>query len=244
MSATMDPTQRALSERRFYGGMALAIIAIVFFGFAQSFYLKPMFPERAVPPEPIFIVHGIAFTAWILLVFFQTNLIARKRADMHRKAGAFGAVLAVAMVVLGVLAGLVAAHRPTGFVNIPVPPLQFLAVPLFGIALFALFVALAIAWRRDAQSHKRLMLLATVQLATPAIARMPGLLKFGPPAFFGLTDLLVVALAIWDFRSRGKLHPVTLWGGILTILAQPAQLMISGTPAWLDFARWATGFLG
>jgi hypothetical protein len=66
---------------------------------------------------------------------------------------------------------------------------------------------------------------------------------FGPLAFFTITDVFLVALAIWDFRSRGRLHPVTLWGGILMIAAQPAQLMLSGTAAWLEFARWATALL-
>jgi hypothetical protein len=59
--------------------------------------------------------------------------------------------------------------------------------------------------RRDPQSHKRLMLLATINLLTAAIARWP-VLQAGPLAFFGLTDLFIVALAVWDFRTRGRLH--------------------------------------
>jgi len=216
----------------------------VFVGFARSYYLKPACPEWPAPPEPIFLVHGLAFTAWVLLLPAQAMLVARGRVDLHRLTGAFGVVLACAMVVLGVLGALVAARRPEGFVGIPVPPLQFLAVPLFAIALFALFVVLAVARRRDTQSHKRLMLLASFQLVTPAIARWPVIAGFGPPAFFGITDLFLIALAVWDFRSRGRLHPVTLWGGLLMIVAQPVQLVVSGTQAWLAFARWATGLLG
>ncbi len=147
------------------------------------------------------------------------------------------------MVVLGTVAALTAARRTTGFVGIPVPPLQFLAVPLFDMVLLAAFTALAIARRRDAQSHKRLMLLATVNLVTAAIARWPMIGAFGPPAYFGLTDLFIVALAIWDFRTRGRLHPVTLWGGLLTLISQPLRLIVSGTPAWLAFAQFATGLL-
>ena len=244
MPAQTDLAQRAASERRFFGGMALVILASVFLGFARSFYLKPVFPDFPAPVEPIFYAHGFAFTAWILLLIVQTTLITRGRADLHRKTGAFGVALAIAMVVLGTLGALIAARRPTGFVNIPVPPLQFLAVPLFAMALFSLFVALAVARRRDAQSHKRLMLLACFQLVTPAIARWPVIGNYGPPAFFGITDLFLIALAIWDFRTRGRLHPVTLWGGLLMIASQPVQLVLSGTEAWLAFARWATGPLG
>ena len=244
MSVQMELYPHASSERRFYIGMALAILGSVFLGFARSFYLKPAFPDFPAPAEPLFAVHGIAFTLWVLLLPLQATLIARRRADLHRSLGYFGVALAVMMVVLGTWGALIAAHRPGGFVGIPVPPLQFLAVPLFAIALFAAFVGFAIARRRDTQSHKRLMLLGSFQLVTAAIARWPFVSGAGPLAFFAITDLFLVALAVWDFRSRGRLHPVTLWGGILMIVAQPAQLMLSGTAAWLGFARWATGLLG
>lgn len=224
--------------------MALAILASVLLGFARSFYLKPLFPDHPAPAEPFFIVHGLAFTAWVLLLLAQTTLIARGRIDLHRKTGAFGVALAIAMVVLGIFGALIAARRPTGFVGIAVPPLQFLAIPLFSMVLFPLFVALAVVRRRNAQSHKRLMLLASFQLVTAAIARWPVIADYGPLAFFGITDLFLVALVVWDVRSRGRLHPVTLWGGLLMIAAQPAQLVLSGTETWLGFARWATGLLG
>lgn len=244
MATPMDAAVRASSEHRFYTGMAVAIVATVFVGFARSFFLHPLFPEWPVPPEPIFAVHGVAFTAWIALLVTQAMLVARGRTDLHRKLGVLGVALAVAMVVLGTLGALVAARRPTGFIDIPVPPLQFLIVPLSALALFALFVALAIARRRDPQSHKRLMLLASIQLVTAAIARWPMVMDYGPPAYFGLTDLFVVAIAVRDYRTRGALHPATLWGGMLAIAMQPAQLMASGTQAWLAVARWLTGLLG
>jgi hypothetical protein len=164
---------------------------------------------------------------------------------LHRVVGPFGVALAAVMVVLGTLAALTAAHRSTGFIGIPVPPLRFLAVPIFDMILFPVFVGLAIAQRRNAQSHKRFMLLGTIGLVTAAIARWPGVYgsSIGPLLFFGLTDLFIVAMAIWDFRSLGKLHPVTLWGGLVLILSQPLRLVVSGTDAWMSIARWATGLL-
>jgi uncharacterized membrane protein YozB (DUF420 family) len=240
----IDARRSSATEHRFYSGIALAIFATVIVGFSRSFFLRPLFPEWPSPTETIFYVHGAVFTAWIVLLVTQTSLVRGGRTDLHRRVGPFGAVLAVAMVMLGVLGALVAARRATGFVGVPVPSLQFLAIPLFDVTLFALFVAMAIGQRATAQSHKRWMLLATVNLVTAAIARWPGVLAFGPPAFFGLTDLFVVALTVWDFRTRGRLHPVTLWGGLLIIASQPLRLMVMGTDGWLAFARWATGLLG
>jgi hypothetical protein len=62
-------------------------------------------------------------------------------------------------------------------------------------------------------------------------------------AFFAITDLFIVVLAAWDFKSRGRLHPATLVGGLVLIASQPLRLALSGTPAWLAFAAWATGLV-
>ena len=65
-----------------------------------------------------------------------------------------------------------------------------------------------------------------------------------PLVFFGLADLFIVALAVWDVRSRGRLHPATLLGGIAIIASQPLRLALSGTPAWNQFAAWAVALVG
>ncbi|MEP7208155.1 MAG: hypothetical protein ABI920_14550 [Casimicrobiaceae bacterium] len=244
MDIPIGSSGAATSERRFFTGMALAILAVVLVGFSRSFFLRPLYPDWPAPSEGIFYVHGAAFTAWILLFLVQASLVAGGRTDLHRKIGPFGVALAAAMVVLGVLGALIAARRATGFTGVPVPPLQFLAIPIFDVVMFSGFVALGILGRRNAQRHKRLMLLATISIITAAIARWPGVLPLGPLVFFGLTDLFVVALGVWDFRTRGRLHPVTLWGGVALIASQLLRLVVSGTDAWLAFARWATGLLG
>jgi hypothetical protein len=225
--------------------MTLAILVTVFVGFARSFFLRPLFPTWRSPHETIFYVHGVFFTAWFVLLVAQALLVATGRTTVHRRIGLLGVVLAIGMVVLGVLGALTAARRPTGFVGIPVPPLRFLVVPIFDILLFASFFALAIARRGDPQTHKRWMLLASLNLITAAIARWPGVASVGaPPLFFGLTDLFLVPIVIWDLASRGRVHSATAWGGLLIIVSQPLRLVLSGTPAWLAFARWATGLPG
>jgi hypothetical protein len=241
MATLVVSSDSASAERHFFTGMALAILITVIVGFSRSFFLRPLFPEYPSPSESIFYVHGSVFTAWIILLVVQVSLVANGRTELHRRIGPFSAVLAVAMVVLGTVGALIAARRPTGFTQILVPPLQFLAIPMFDMVLFATFVWLAIAQRHNPQHHKRWMLLATVNLVTAAIARWPGVLPLGPPAFFGLTDLFIAALAIWDLRAHKRLHAVTLWGGLATIVSQPLRLLISGTEAWLTFAGWLTG---
>ena len=187
-------------------------------------------------------MHGAFFSAWCVLLVIQAMLVGVGRTDVHRKVGVLGVVIALGMVILGVAGALIAANRPTGFNGVPIPPLQFLVVPLFDIAFFAIFVGLAIANRTNPQSHKRWMVLATVALLGAAFARWPYVWKIGNPfVYFGLAYLFIVALAIWDFRTRGTLHPVTRWGGLALIVSLPAAARALGHRRVACIRRLADG---
>ena len=127
------------TERGVYLGLAITITAAVVLGFARTFFFRPWYPQYAQAhgaPETIFYVHGVAFTAWLLLLLAQPSLVTAGRVDVHRRLGWVGAALAVIMVVLGTVGSLIAAARPSGFIDIPMPPLQFLVVPFNLIVLF------------------------------------------------------------------------------------------------------------
>lgn len=246
------PRIRWSAERRFYVGLAAAIAAAVLLGFARTFFLRPWFPEWARAhgaPEPFFYVHGVVFAAWYVLLLAQPSLVAAGRVDLHRRLGRLGGGLAVVMVLLGTIGALIAAGRPTGFIDVPVPPLQFLVVPLADLALFGVFVALGFANRRDPQRHKRYILLASIALAEAGVARWPFAFMTGasPVPGFSMTDLgvdlLLVPMVAWDLISRRRLHPVTLWGGVALVAVQPLRLMLSETRGWLAFAGWAVNLL-
>jgi hypothetical protein len=242
MSTQAVGIRAVTSERRFYLGMALALFVTVWVGFSRSFFLRPLFPEWTAPTEPIFYVHGAVFAAWFVLLVVQPSLVSAGRTDLHRALGRFGVVLAAAMVVVGTSAALTAAGRETGFFRISVPPLKFLAIPLIDMVVFPLMVGTAVAKRHDPQSHKRWMLLASISLVAAAVARWPVVVdRPSPLLFFGLTDLFLVPLVIWDLRSRGRLHPATLWGGALLIGSQVFRVWLLSTPAWDRFAAWAVG---
>jgi hypothetical protein len=224
--------------RRFYVGMAIAFAITVFAGFSRSYFLKAQFgtPELSL----LLHVHGLVFTSWVLFFLSQTILVAAGRTYLHRRLGVAGAVLAALVLIMGTTTAILRVKG--GAAPIPgVSPLSFLAVPLFDMVVFALLVGTGLYFRRRLDTHKRLMTLATISLLSAPIARLPfGVLKAGPPAFFGLTDLFIIALLIYDLVTRRRVHPATIWGGLLIVASQPLRLMISGTPAWLAVAGWLT----
>jgi hypothetical protein len=65
----------------------------------------------------------------------------------------------------------------------------------------------------------------------------------GPFIFYGLTDLFILPLLIYDFVTRGRPHRATVLGTILIIATQPMRVIIGGTHAWLTFATWLTSWV-
>jgi len=246
-TAMAMPSARS-AERRFYLAMAIAIAASVVLGFARSVFLRPWFGEFAhahAPAEPFFYVHGAFFLAWIALFVTQASLVTAGNTALHRKLGAVGFALIPAMVAFGTVGALIAARRPTGFFDVDEPPLQFLAKPLLDMFEFGVLAGCAIAWRRAPQIHKRLMLLASIELLEAVIVRWPfPFVTSGQDVAFALKIAFVLPLVAWDVRALGRLHPATMWGGMFLIAAAPAYYLISPTPAWHAFAVWATGLLG
>ena len=221
-------------ERWLFSGMAVLAAAVVFTGFAPTYYLKGVFRTDAL--SPLLQVHGALFTAWILLLVTQTTLVAARRTDVHRRLGVGGGVLAVVMMVAAVLVSIDGARR--GAAPPGIPPLAFLVVPLATVVVFPVLIGAAFWLRRQPDAHKRLMVIGTAELVTAGVGRLPGVSAGGPLAFFGVTDLFIVVLWTYDYMTRGRVHPAALWGGLFYIASQPLRLALGGTSAWLAFATW------
>lgn len=231
---------RVPAERVFYLAMAIAIFAVIFVGFARSFYLRFLFPSWPSPAEPIFYVKGAIFTAWYLLLIAQAALITADRRALHRRLGVLGATIAALMIVTGLYGTLVSAARPAGGAVEPMP-LTFMLIPFVDMTLFGALVACAIWKRNEPQTHKRLMLIASISLAVAGFARWPGLTDLPFRWAFVATDLLLIPLIAWDLGSRGRLHPATAAAGATLIGSQLLRYAFLDAPVWLAFCRWMVG---
>jgi hypothetical protein len=238
MTVSAAAVRTGRRTRRFYVGMALAMVITVFIGFSRSYYLKPWYgtPELS----GLLHLHGLVFTTWVLFFLLQATLVASGRTYLHRRMGIAGAVLAALVVIIGVAVAI--TRVGSGISPIPgVPPLAFLAIPFFDMVVFAILVSVAIYLRRRIEGHKRLMTLAMITLLPAPIARIQfPFLPPGPLTFFAVADLFIVAILVYDLVTRRKVHPATIWGGLLIVASQPLRLMIAGTPLWLTFAGWMT----
>jgi hypothetical protein len=237
--ANASAVKPALSRERtsghaFYVGMSAAIVATVFLGFARSYFLRSWyFPT---PLAPIAKLHGALFFSWTLLFGLQTALIEKRQTDLHRRLGVVGAVLAGAMVVAGVAIAVASLRYNVAHGNLEAR--SFFAIPIGNMLVFPAFVTAALFRRRQPETHKRLMLLATISILDAAVARWPlAIMSNGSVAFFAVTDLYIVPGAVFDLKSRGRVHPAYVWGGLLIIGSQILRLAVRHTEAWHTLVR-------
>lgn len=239
--ATTPNIHRRISDRPLYLLAAIVVPLVVLAGFARTYYLKGYFATPALP-SVIVHIHGLVMTAWVVLFIVQVTLVAKRKTKLHQRLGILGAFLAGLVFIVGILTALYGAAR---FVNAPdlvppgaPPPLPFLIIPLGDMVAFAILIGTALYYRKRLDIHKRLMLVAAVNITVPAIARIPVsfIANGGPPVFFGLADLILLSFLAVDTIRHKRLHPAFLWGTLFVILFQPLRIVLAGTQAWTSFA--------
>jgi len=212
--------------------MALAITAAVFVGFSPTFYRRP---DTVAPLPPYLVLHGLTFSAWIMLFVVQTMLVASGRVRLHRRLGWAGAVLAGVMVFIGATAGIWSMQREVANGHADAA-MTFLTTPFSAMLVFGGLVGAAVAWRRQPETHKRLMLLATISLLDAAVARWP--IAFAADwMFYAIADLFIVAAVAYDLMSRGKVAAAYVWGGSIIVISQALRPLVGQTDAWHAIAR-------
>ncbi|KKC26745.1 hypothetical protein WP12_07360 [Sphingomonas sp. SRS2] len=224
--------------------MAITMVLSIVAGFAPSYYMRGVVPAAFPLPSitPLMHLHGVLFTAWMLLFLVQTLLVTNGRPDIHRRLGLTAVAMLPAMIVVGTLASLYQVIRASG--PPMVPPLSWLSIPLLAVPVYAGLIGWALVKRRDSQTHKRLMMIAMMEMTSPGFGRMP-LPAFipGPVVLFGFSDLFLVALIAWDYKQKGRIHRATAIGGGIMIASQIFRLATWQTETWLAFARWSVSFV-
>jgi len=230
-------------DRRLFLVAGIVFVAIVFAGFARTYYLKGLFGTPALPSLLVH-VHGVVMSAWVVLVATQVWLIRSQKVAVHRTLGVAGAWLALLVVVVGFFTALSAGKNGAASFPPNIPRLSFLIVPLVDLVLMVVFVGGAIYYRRRPADHKRLMLLGLINLLPPAIARLPwgSLAALGPLIFFGVPTLFTLFALGFDRRRTGVWNRAFVIGAVVLIASYPVRLVIAGTGTWTRIAEWLTGF--
>lgn len=240
---TATVTGRA--EGRFYIGMALAAAATALAGFGPAL-LDPA--SRKAPLTWAVGVHGVVFSAWLLLFLAQTLLASKGRIAVHRRLGYVGAGVAVLMLISGYFTTIEMARR--GFdlsgdlIGDSGDMLMLMVFQLGDLMCFGALVCLAILFRRRSDVHKRLMLLATVGGLMPAalshiIGHSPFLRGLHPAVILIPYSAFLFAGAVHDRLSTRRIHPVSLWVALAVFAFSNLRAAVIGpSDTWREFATW------
>jgi len=211
-------------------------VALVFWTFARSYYLRVFFNTTSL--TPLVQVHGAVMSGWVVLLAAQSALAGAGQIRWHRNLGWIGAAWAVLVIVLGSATTLAASarevHQHTRFAPIQVTVTGLELVQMF---LFAGLVLAAITLRRQPDYHKRLMLLTIACLLPSALARLP--VDFiDNRLILWLVDALVLVCVGLDSWRKRRLHPAFGWGAALVLGVLHAAFYITQTQGWLSLGTW------
>jgi hypothetical protein len=217
------PLTRSVPARSWFSvGMGILMLVVVIAGFWPPYY-GPLL--RGDPLKPFMQFWGIqlhaAFClAWLVCFLIQAVLVKRARTHLHRRMGWVMAGFAAMVTVVGVWCGFAIAFKKMELGLSLDGAAGFLFIPLSDMAMFAGFVAAAIAYRRRVELHSRLMLLAALTLAIVGSGRL--VFNIFPTLFDQNIWLWTIAwlTPLWlamgyDLVTRRRVHFVYFIGLVL-----------------------------
>lgn len=218
----------------------LSLVTLV--GFWPSYFAS----DGDVPLA--FHVHGLAASAWVLLVGFQVWSIQHGHRSVHRQAGRLSLILLpIFTASLVMIVNVSAAEYAEG------GPFYSQLGPVFGYATlvpflaYPLIFALALRNRRNIHLHAGYMLATLFPLWEPGFVRLligfvPAMAVSGPDDFHKVTDGIAMSIAMalavamyMFFRDRKRGTPFLVVGVIL-------GLQIAGCYLVADTAIWRGWF--
>jgi hypothetical protein len=213
-------------------GAYFSVISVLLLGLSVVAFSDNLFTDVGQPSnaDPKFIVHGLFGLAWYVLFAIQANLIRVRSVKLHKELGITTFIVAIG-VILSTLYIFIVVWK--GWEQMTE---EARANRLF-LPGFAACVLLA--WLRRGQSdwHKRLILAGTLFMQAPVLARSydPLIVSWMEPLFpaftarideigflaffFGIWIGFFLSLALYDWRTLRRIHPVTAGGFAWFVLA-------------------------
>src|SRR5687767_7918824 len=215
---------------------AVLTAVIAFVGFWPT-YFGPLVSGN-VDASSLLHFHAAVQTAWLGLFVAQIFLASTGHLALHMKAGRWivGFSVVVCCFSLAVIFDGFARHIAAGEVA---TAQRGLFGHLREVVWFAAFVLAGWVFRRRPETHKRLMLIATVLLMHPAVGRRMTFLPQPVPLllFMLVWGLPIYLMMIYDYAKQRIVHPAYVIG-VLAMLAERLVLPLRTSETWMTISGW------
>lgn len=208
-------------------GIYFSVVSVLLLFLSIVAFSDNLFTDIGQPSngDPKFVVHGLFGLAWYVLLATQANLVRVRNLRLHRKLGIATFIVAIG-VTLSTLYLFVVLWKGWSSME---PDVRANRLLLPGYAL-----CLLLAWRRRGQLdwHKRLIFVGTFFMLGPMLDRDYDrlVMSWAKPLFPLLYTRQVdeigflvfrwggwigffLSLALYDWKTLRRVHPVTLAGG-------------------------------
>lgn len=208
-------------------GTYLSITSALLLFLSLAAFSDNLFTDVEQPSnrDPKFIVHGLFGLAWYMLLVAQANLVRMRNVQLHRRLGIATFIVAIG-VTLSTLYIFIVVWKGWGHMTAEVRANR-LFLPGYAICLL-------LAWLRRGQSdwHKRLIFTGTFFMLGPVLSRAydPLIVSWMEPLFpalsarvdeggflvffWGIWIGFFLSLALFDWKTLGRIHPVTVVGSV------------------------------
>jgi len=214
---TPSPAGAPAARPVFFARTAWVMLAMVLSAFPVSYFAPAVTGSR--PFHLTHHIHAALYFAWIGLYAWQAHLVATGRTGRHRELGLAGIAITALMLPLGVDTLIIAIQRR---IHAGHPhPFDYAFFNVCDLGSFIILMTASIAAiTRHLPWHRRFTYGAAICLVGPAISRwysgpwfihvpdLPPLTDLAPNF---TAELFLVALALFDRRTEGRVHPATWW---------------------------------
>jgi hypothetical protein len=220
----------------FYFWMTVVMALFIFSGFGLTYWV-PMASGTLLPLPPIVHLHGLFFFSWMVLLIVQAVLINTRNVQLHRSLGTFGIALGTGVLLLGALLTVLSARLGGANPSPSSGALNYLSV--VAVLSFGVLFILAMRNTRRPESHKRLILFATINLLPPGVNRLYmvsfGLTDVPLLATYLTLDALALAMLVHDWRTDGKIGAASITGAAFVFGPQLLYPLIVSSAAFWSF---------
>jgi hypothetical protein len=223
------------ASQGFYFYLSLWMCAIVALGFIPGFFLPR--PDPTVLQNPVVHLHALVYVGWLALVAYQMRLPSQGRVADHRRVGRWLVCYAVLLVIMGLWVTFSRFVDRIEMGDAVAARIQMWP-PFSDMLVFPVLFGLALAYRKQAELHKRLMVLACCMLTIPGAARM--FFIGNPPNVLAIELIFLspVYIAILrDWLVERRVYPVYVLGMIILAL-MPMRMVVVDWPVWRAFTDW------